>query len=85
MSLASSANPVSPLPTYHPGKPWLGLLATLLVLPWLSPYTAGPTTNAWPWLLSAACAVVLWLFQRRLDARLIASGWRQRQNLKLPT
>ena len=51
------------------------LLGLLLVLPWLSPYTAGPTPNAWPWLLSAACAVILWLFQRRLDARLIASGW----------
>ncbi len=51
------------------------LLGLLLVLPWLSPYTAGPTPNAWPWLLSAACAVLLWLFQRGLDARLIASGW----------
>ncbi|WP_296908603.1 Wzy polymerase domain-containing protein [Polaromonas sp.] len=47
----------------------------MLVLPWLNPYTAGPTPNAWPWLFSAACAVILWLFQRKLDGRLIASGW----------
>jgi O-antigen ligase len=50
-------------------------LALLLVLPWLSPYTAGPTPNAWPWLVSAFCAVGLWLFQRRLNARLIAGAW----------
>lgn len=76
MSLAGSVNPVSSsLPTHHPGKLWLGLLAALLILPWLSPYTAGPTPNVWPWLFSAACAVFLWLFKRGLDARLIASGW----------
>ena len=51
------------------------LLLLLMLLPWLSPYTAGPTPNAWPWLLSAVCAVLLWLFLPRLDARLIASGW----------
>jgi O-antigen ligase len=45
------------------------------VLPWLSPYTAGPTPNAWPWLVSAFCAVGLWLFRHRLDARLIAGAW----------
>ena len=52
-----------------------GLLAALLILPWLNPYTSGPTPNAWPWLFSAACAVVLWLFWRGLDGRLIALGW----------
>jgi O-antigen ligase len=51
------------------------LLAVVLAFPWLSPYTAGPTPNVWPWLLSATCAVVLWLFQARLNARLIAGGW----------
>ena len=56
------------------GLPGL-LMLLLLLLPWLSPYTAGPTPNAWPWLLSAVCAVLLWLFLPRLDARLIASGW----------
>ena len=47
----------------------------MLVLPWLSPYTAGPTPNAWPWLISAFCAVGLGLLQHRLDARLIAGAW----------
>ncbi|MEO7952613.1 MAG: Wzy polymerase domain-containing protein [Polaromonas sp.] len=56
------------------GLPGL-LLLLLMLLPWLSPYTAGPTPNVWPWLLSAACAVLLWLFLPRLDGRLIASGW----------
>jgi lipoprotein signal peptidase len=54
---------------------WAYWLALLLVLPWLSPYTAGPTPNAWPWLVSAFCAVGLWLFQHRLSARLIAGAW----------
>ena len=45
------------------------------MLPWLSPYTAGPTPNAWPWLVSAFCAVGLWLFPHRLNARLIAGAW----------
>jgi O-antigen ligase len=50
-------------------------LAPFLVLPWLNPYTAGPTPNFWPWLLSALCAVILWLFQRRLNVELVAAGW----------
>ena len=50
-------------------------LAAFFLLPWLSPYTAGPTPNLWPWLLSALCAVFLWLFRRRLDPELVAMGW----------
>ena len=50
-------------------------LAALLVLPWLSPYTSGPTPNAWPWLVSACCAVLLWLFRRGINVRLIATAW----------
>jgi O-antigen ligase len=53
----------------------LVLLLLLLLLPWLSPYTAGPTPNTWPWLVSAFCAVGLWLLQHRLDARLMAGAW----------
>ena len=74
MSL-SSPKPMSPVPAPYLGKPGAEWLAALLDLPCLSPYTAGPTPNAWPWLFSAACAVILWLFQRKLDGRLIASGW----------
>lgn len=50
-------------------------LAILLVLPWLSPYTAGPTPNVWPWLISAWCAVAVWLLRHRLSVRLIAATW----------
>ena len=50
-------------------------LAAFLLLPWLSPYTAGPTPNVWPWLLSALCAVFLWLFRRRLNPELVALAW----------
>lgn len=50
-------------------------LAALLLLPWLTPYTAGPTPNVWPWLLSALCAVFLWLFRQRLDSEIVAVGW----------
>lgn len=51
---------------------WLG---ALLILPWLNAYTAGPTPNTWPWLISAACALVLWIFKRRLNSQLIALTW----------
>jgi O-antigen ligase len=50
-------------------------LAAFLTVPWLTAYTAGPQSNVWPWLVSAGCAVLLGLFWRRLDARLIASAW----------
>ncbi|NMM07855.1 MAG: polymerase [Polaromonas sp.] len=58
-----------------PRQPDTWWLSLLLVLPWLSPYTAGPTPNEWPWLFSAFCAVGLWLFQHRFNARLIAGTW----------
>ena len=51
------------------------ILAAFLLLPWLSPYTAGPTLNVWPWLVSALCAVFLWLFRRRLNPEGVAVGW----------
>lgn len=56
-------------------RPRHGWLVALLVLPWLSPYTAGPSPNLWPWLISAFCAVILWLLRRSLGVRLIAATW----------
>ena len=47
----------------------------LLVLPWLSPYTAGPVPNAWPWLTCAFCVAVLWLLRRLINAELTAATW----------
>ncbi|MDB5884134.1 MAG: O-antigen polymerase [Polaromonas sp.] len=46
-----------------------------LILPWLNPYTAGPTPNAWPLLLSALCAVVLWFSHQALNPKLISTAW----------
>jgi hypothetical protein len=51
---------------------WLGLS---LILPWLYGYATSPSINAWPWLFSAACAIILWLFHSRLSGDLIAIGW----------
>ena len=51
---------------------WLG---AFLILPWLSPYTAGPASNTWPWLVSALCAVILWLFRRKLNGELVVGAW----------
>jgi O-antigen ligase len=52
-----------------------GWLGTLLVLPWVSAYTSGPTPNAWPWLVSACCAVLLYFFRGRLTVGLISTSW----------
>jgi len=52
-----------------------GWLLAFLVLPWLSPYTAGPTPNVWPLLLSALCAAVVWFYRRQLNVRLLIVGW----------
>ena len=50
-------------------------LGVFLLLPWLTPYTAGPTPNVWSWLLSALCAVFLSLFRRRLRPELVVHAW----------
>ena len=64
--LNSTSNPYR-LPGWWPG--------TLLLLPWLNPYTAGPTPNVWPLLVSCLCAVMLWCYRHRLTPRLVAAGW----------
>ena len=51
---------------------WLG---ALLAIPWLNSYTAGPASNTWPWLVSMLCAVLLWLFRRKLTGELVAGAW----------
>lgn len=72
--MPTTTEPLSPahFPVPH-ARNWAQ--GALLVLPWLTAYTAGPVANAWPWLVSACCAVLVWLFWRRLDARLIATTW----------
>ncbi len=50
-------------------------LGVLLVLPWLNPFTAGPVPNAWPWLTTAFCVAILWLYRHLLGAELTATTW----------
>ena len=71
-----NASPAIPLPSALSQRPvHTGCLVALLIFPWLTPYTAGPTPNVWPWLISALCAVFLWLFRGRLNPELVAMGW----------
>ena len=51
---------------------WLG---ALLLVPWLNPYTTGPTPNVWPLLVSSLCAVALWFYRHRLTSQVITAGW----------
>ena len=51
------------------------LLVVCLVLPWLNGFTAGPTPNLWPWLVSAVCGVIVGMGWGRVSARLLAITW----------
>ena len=61
----------SPTFAYHDA-----LAALLITLPWLWPFTWGPTVAVQPWLASAACgAFLLMLVRRDSLARTAATGW----------
>ena len=69
-------------PQTQPSKPLLpapdrftAALAVCLILPWLNGFTAGPTPDLWPWLLSAACGVLVALGWGSVSARLLATTW----------
>ena len=47
----------------------------LLIFPWLSFYTAGPSPNTWPWLLTACSFVLLGLFRKGLRVDVAVSAW----------
>jgi O-antigen ligase len=51
------------------------VLIALLCLPWLNPFTAGPSPNTWPWLVSATCALLVWLLQAWLGSQVVATAW----------
>jgi hypothetical protein len=53
----------------------ISLPGLLLLVPWLNAHTSGPTPNAWSWLVSAMCAILLWLLRRRLGGQLVAATW----------
>ncbi len=66
--------PPSSLPPPAPDR-FTAALAVCLILPWLNGYTAGPTPNLWPWLVSAFCGVFVALGWRRVNPRLLALTW----------
>lgn len=53
------------------------LAIALLILPWVNPFAGGPSAAVVPWLVSAACAVVLWghLLPRLGRAGASKSAW----------
>jgi O-antigen ligase len=51
---------------------WLG---ALLILPWLYPFAGGPSPAIEPWLVSAGCAVLVWLFRSWLTPQTVAASW----------
>ena len=62
-------------PNPNPNRLPVWLLGTLLFIPWITPYTAGPVPNVWPLLLSALCGVGVWFYRQRLNTRLITISW----------
>ncbi len=63
----------------HP-DPWLRLRALavflLLALPWLNPFSPGPTPSVMPWLFSMACGALALPLANRLDwPRLAMQAW----------
>lgn len=68
--LTQSSAPLFPAPDrFTPA------LAVCLILPWLNGFTAGPTPDLWPWLVSAVCAVVVALGWGSVSPRLLAATW----------
>ena len=49
--------------------------ALLITLPWLNPLASGPSPAVLPWLVSAACAVLVWCFSSRLTPQNMATSW----------
>lgn len=58
-----------------PTKSQTWWLLPFLVFPWLNTYTAGPTPNTWPWLVSAACATLLCWWRDKINGELVALTW----------
>ena len=53
-----------------------GLVQIVVVCaPWLNFYAPGPSPGVWPWLVSALCAVLVWLARTRLSVQVVAVSW----------
>lgn len=51
------------------------LLPTALILPWVIPFTNGPTPSVIPWLAAASCALFVWWLRSQRTTERIVSGW----------
>jgi O-antigen ligase len=45
-----------------------------IAIPWLNPFNSGPTPAVLPWLVSATCAVLLWLMRSKLSSESVSTG-----------
>lgn len=50
-------------------------LVLLLAVPWLNPWTLGPSPSVLSWQVSFGCGVLLWVGRRQLSANIIFMGW----------
>lgn len=50
-------------------------LVLLLALPWLNPWTFGPSPSVLSWQVTFGSGVLLWLGRRQLSANVIFTGW----------
>jgi O-antigen ligase len=48
---------------------------TVLVVPWLNPFTSGPTSSVMPWLVAATCAMLVLAARSRLTAQVVVGAW----------
>lgn len=56
-------------------QPWLSwVIFCLIVLPWINPYSAGPSPDVWPLLISALCALFICLLRRKLNVEIIVAA-----------
>jgi O-antigen ligase len=59
----------SPLVAVTPRSLTFPVAVALVALPWLNPFSPGPSPAVVPWLATFACAVLLWLLALRSGAR----------------
>ncbi len=50
-------------------------LVLLLALPWLNPWSLGPSPSVLSWQVTCGCGILLWLGRRQLSANIIFKGW----------
>ena len=61
--MTESSFPVSGAPEAEGRRARAWLFTACVLLPWLNPFAAGPSSSVDPWLFSAVCAAVACAFQ----------------------